>query len=1005
MSEIIIPDRLAARLAHDKTWDSCVTQFSKNIEPLLAKSPDFFPDYTIHGIDHINRVLDIADRLIDCDTLSEEPQKTDLLTPRDVAFLVCGIMLHDMGMFLRPDGVRKLVKMDGTDDAFGGKSWLDEWSNYVDRTKRLSQEKMRYHFGKVISVTEDCVDHTDTDDNKRIIGDFLRQHHARLAHEFAVGVLPGSDNTDLFENTGFDSEECNLIGLLARSHGMAIRDTEEYLKRTLGEGSSPDGIPVFYLMTVLRLADALEADEQRAPEKLEKQQKINVPISVEEWTWNQCIKSKSCTWRLAQKNRYIKAVPESSPQYVQLDKWLKGVQADLDLCWSILAEKYPYDRYRLSIHRVISNIHEPSIQETMNEKFLTKEAKITANPEIVKLMMEPLYGDDPTYGVRELLQNAVDACLEREKWEKDHGNPNYKGLVDIRIENGVFTITDNGMGMNEDVLLNYYLSAGSSYRSSDAWAAANTKDGKSQVARTGRFGVGFLAAFLLGDSIEVQTQHRIPQESKSQSLATDQQGYTFSFGQKSNLLDVRRIKRVNVHSPQANDPTGTTIRIHLRSDIAERLSANSSWCNWFVFDTPEIHYSINGHEFPHSFSLYRSPEKNTNWFSLDSETYSVFQWCPCYDPDMRRFYCNGIRVERALPNDLRNRGLNIFPPAVSIVDNNANLPLNLARDKLLDFPETETLYQELFRYYIAKLLLVRWDTSNCFYWNVKHGFKLRLDQYGSVPFLLSGYGYTLNYASFLSALGISGYNILYRNLDAAYDLCGSLTKEDIPVEFFYVHSSYILTFASDILKTGSFHHGKDVIGYSIQHSWDTLAVNKSVYAVSSKHWQKLLAQHEPFPLSSFICCHRSRKNALRPLFTVMEANHADFAIHIIPTKDRKFLCDNGNPDSLFVRTMTDMLIPYPDDPDHPDKNLWIPMDMAERRKKFPKAFEYIDRMGLEKVFTETCNMIPFAAETADLPPEDPDETADIVSTLPENTKQDLLEAINPLDATHSDSVF
>lgn len=188
-----------------------MTQFSKNIEPLLAKDPDFFPDYTIHGINHINRVLDIADHLIDYDTLSEEPQKTDLLTPRDVAFLVCGIMLHDMGMFLRPDGLRKLVKMDSSDDTFGGKPWNDEWSNYVDRTKRLSQEKMRYHFGKVIPVTEDCVDHTETDDSKRIIGEFLRQHHARLAHEFAVGVLPGSDDTDLFENGDAKTAKCHPL--------------------------------------------------------------------------------------------------------------------------------------------------------------------------------------------------------------------------------------------------------------------------------------------------------------------------------------------------------------------------------------------------------------------------------------------------------------------------------------------------------------------------------------------------------------------------------------------------------------------------------------------------------------------------------------------------------------------------------------------------------------------------------------------------------------------------
>lgn len=1000
MSKIIIPERLAVRLSHDDAWQSCVTQLRKNIEPLLAKDPDFFPDYTIHGIDHINRCLDIADHLIDFETLSAEPKASDLLTPRDVAFLICGIMLHDMGMFLRPDGVRKLVQMDHANDAFGGASWKKEWSDYVDRMKRLSQEKMRYHFGKVIPVTEDCVNHTDTDDNKRIIGEFLRQHHARLAHEFAVGILPGSDDTDLFENTGLKEKDRKLIGLLARSHGMAIRDTEAYVEKQIGKGAKPYKTPVFYLMTVLRTADALDADEQRAPKKLEKQQKIDVPISVEEWTWNQCIDPDACDWRMDQKNRYIEAAPKSSPQYVQLDKWLKGVQADLDLCWSILAEKYSHDRYRLSIHRVVSNIQEPGIRETMNETFLPREARITANPEIVKLMMEPLYGNDPSYGVRELLQNAVDACLERERWEKNNkkGDPNYKGLVDIRIENDIFTITDNGMGMNEDVLLNYYLSAGSSYRSSEEWKAIHAPEGLSQVTRTGRFGVGFLAAFLLGDSVEVQTQHRIPPKKLNpRSFATDQHGYSFAFGQKSNLLDIRRIKRVNGHSPQVDDPAGTTIRIHLRNGIAERLSTNSLWRNWFVFDTPEIHYSINGHEFPHSASLFRSPEKNTNWFSLDSETYSVFQWSPCYDPDMRRFYCNGIRVERALPKDLRNQGLNIFPPAVSIVDNDANLPLNLARDKLLDFPEKETLYQDLFRYYIAKLLMVRWDTSNCFYWNVKHGFELRVDKYGSAPFLFSGYGYTVNYASFLSALGISEYNILYRNLDAAYDLCGSLTKEDIPVEFSYVHGSNTLSFASDILKTGSFHHGKDVIGYSIQHSWDTLAVNKSIYFERPQHWKKLLTLHNPSSMSSFICCRKSGKISLQVISTAMETSHADFAMHIIPEKDRTFLRDNGNPDSLFVRTMKEMLIPYPDDPDHPDKNLWIPMDMSERRKKFPKAFEYIDRIGSDRFLTETCDMILFSAEAADLPLEAPDETEDIAGTLSENTRQALLNALNSPD--------
>ena len=365
MSKINIPERLAARLSHEdkeRTWLAPVLQFTANIESILAKDPDFFPDYTLHGVPHLNRVLELASQLISTDTLSADPHpdKKDLLTPRDVAFLVCGILLHDMGMYLRPDGLKKLIKQEKTEDAFGGKLWNQEWSDYVDRTKRLSQEKMRYHFGRVIPVTEDCVDHADTDDNKRIIGEFLRQHHARLAHEFAIGVLPGSTDTDLFANTGLMKKDRMMIGLLARSHGMAIRDTEEFLKTKFDNTVKPYNLPVFYLMAVLRIADYLDADGQRAPKQLTQQQKISVPLSAEEWTWNQCINADATYFHLEHKNYHVEAEPETSPQYVQLEKWLKSVQTDLDLCWSILAEKYPDDknRYRLSIHRVVSNIHQ-----------------------------------------------------------------------------------------------------------------------------------------------------------------------------------------------------------------------------------------------------------------------------------------------------------------------------------------------------------------------------------------------------------------------------------------------------------------------------------------------------------------------------------------------------------------------------------------------------------------------------------------------------------------------
>lgn len=940
MSEIIIPERLAIRLSHDKTWDSCVTKLKEYIEPLLAKGPDFFPDYTIHGIDHINRCLDIADHLIDFDTLSEEPKKTDLLTPRDVAFLVCGIMLHDMGMFLRPDGVRKLVQMDRTDDAFGGKPWKDEWSDYVDRTKRLSQEKMRYLFGKVIPVTEDCVNHTNTDDNKRIIGEFLRQHHARLAHELAVGVLPGSNDTDLFENTELKEKDRKLIGLLARNHGMAIRDTESYIIKHFGEGAKPYKTPVFYLMALLRTADALDADEQRAPEKLEKQQSIPVPISVEEWTWNQCIDPDACDWRKAQKNRYIEANPKSSPQYVQLDKWLKGIQADLDLCWSILAEKYPYDRYRLSIHRVVSNIHEPGIRETMNEKFLTKEAKITANPEIVKLMMEPLYGDDPTYGVRELLQNAVDACLEREQWEKTHkeGDPNYKGLVDIRIENDVFTITDNGMGMNEDVLLNYYLSAGSSYRSSDAWMAANAPEGKSQVARTGKFGVGFLASFLLGDEVEVHTQHR-----------EDKKGYQFKFDQKSTPLDIQRADRINPYAAEVSDPThaGTTITIKLKATAIRGFNSNNynyPWYNWYVFDEPKVRYFINRTELKHrKFLLHRPPAKTPGWLELTTENYESIMWSPNLYGNPPEFYCNGFRIYDGFPITPLESRLETDPPYVSVIDRNSLVDVTLSRQKLKSFPGEVSLYKAVYRWYIARLLLTPWDTEKNYRQNLTRGFFLHETTFWTLrfPFLLSHGGFSLNNVSVPDHLCIEEYVILYYagpRLQNATQIVQSFLQ-NIPYVIVPSNASPN-DFASDLLTRLGGRLLKSQMQMELMphasHCINTVWLRTDIYSSTPDLIQTLVLSESVINKDITIAYHQDRRSD-------MPINRDFFSIDTFPVVAHITL-DHGNsdthdsfiPDSLFDQTLREILTPAPD---YPDQSLWIPFDMEERKRKFPKAFE------------------------------------------------------------------
>ena len=937
MPEIIIPNRLQGRLSLDSTWQPVVTTLKEKVQKIIRESPCFFPDYTDHGIDHINEVLILANRLIPEDTYAAKETDTEfLLDPRSVGFLVCAILIHDLGMFLKTDGMEQLVYGDSGSHLVEGldeEDWRTSWSKYVVKTRRLKDNEMDHLFGHRVTVSEDCArkGFSTNGDDCRVIGEFLRQHHGRLAHEIAVHGFPGDRGIMLIAGDGITDEDRDMIGLLARSHQMNIRDTEEYIER-FGEGSKPHSIPAFYLMTVLRMADYLDASEKRAPEILERIQKIRVPASETEWSWNQCITRGPKQWNLMKHNLEINATPQKSTEYVLLDKWLRSVQAELDLCWSILADQYSGEPYRLTIHRVRSNIQQKKSRKNFDLKFLTREAKITANPAIVKLMMAPLYGNEPTYGVRELLQNAVDACLEREKWEKDHGNPNYKGLVDIRIENGVFTITDNGMGMNEDVLLNYYLSAGSSYRSSDAWMAANAPDGKSQVARTGKFGVGFLAAFLLGDEIEVHTQH-----------CADTKGYHFTFGQESATLDVERLKR--------SEP-GTTITIRLKPTAIGKWDDDPKWYNWYAFDDPVVSYTFNSKPVEYrNLRLHRSPTEDDGWLKLPSDDFEAYHWKPNLTFKKPEFYCNGIRIYHDFPDSMVSSGPKIYYPHIIILDKQGKLAVDLARKELEEIPMKEALQQEVLRWHIARLLLTPWNSEEDHRQNLILGFTLRAaETYGHLPFLLAPGGFQLNHASLLRSLSVQDYVVLYHEGPDARLSARNFLLEDKPCTIvaadvyrqrlsddYAMWKLYYDTpsaFTNDLLGNNTGLLDSISIGYSVNEYTRSVWFRPDVPDKMSKYIQSEITLDEPSTEAHLLTgCWQGRKSNMPIDPERFPAEQFPAAFHVeLDLSDYHFHTDGNH---LFTKMMQELLIPEPGWP----QDLWIPYDMAEREQKFKKAFE------------------------------------------------------------------
>ncbi|WP_305786401.1 HD domain-containing protein [Symbioplanes lichenis] len=123
---------------------------------------------------------------------------------------------------------------------------------------------------------------------------------------------------------------------------------------------------------------------------------------------------------------------------------------------------------------------------------------------------EELYDDQYAF-LRELLQNAIDTVLAR---ERIHGSFPHPHVAVTSWEDGDgFTwvrIDDNGLGMDERLLRDYFLRVGRSYyKSAEFEAQLVRRQQEKAFVPISRFGIGVLSCFLAGDRIEVSTRHLV----------------------------------------------------------------------------------------------------------------------------------------------------------------------------------------------------------------------------------------------------------------------------------------------------------------------------------------------------------------------------------------------------------------------------------------------------------------------------------------------------------------
>lgn len=139
MSElkIKIPLKFLNKLSGTE-WGVIVNNVILNAQPFLECSPKFFPEYTKHGIDHVNHVIEIAEKLISDNVITDNK----LLKAEDVGILLCSIVIHDLSMFIDDSQFSKLI--DRNEYICPIKSYETNsnlWKDYCHKAMRFSTKK------------------------------------------------------------------------------------------------------------------------------------------------------------------------------------------------------------------------------------------------------------------------------------------------------------------------------------------------------------------------------------------------------------------------------------------------------------------------------------------------------------------------------------------------------------------------------------------------------------------------------------------------------------------------------------------------------------------------------------------------------------------------------------------------------------------------------------------------------------------------------------------------
>jgi hypothetical protein len=448
------------------------------VTPLLAKIAQELPHLTMHDVSHVDALWNVADVLIGSDYS---------LNPAEVYVLGLSFLLHDSATssFAFEGGIEAVKKTT---------AWLD----FVAHNKITEAEliagspKFRWalfetlrmlHAGRADTLLTTKWD--DVNGEKRFLLEDvqLRNHYGRIA-----GQIAASHGLDAAIVQGRWAH----VGAISPHSSMGL------------DAAANWSVDCLKIAMFLRCIDAAHIDSLRAPDM---QACLVQPAgeSKNHWTFQ----NKLGTVAINKREIYWSAAPfdrENSDAWWRCYETCQMIDAELRSANRILLE---HGCDPMCAEGVMGADDIEIFQKNIPVEgwqpvdFGFKVSQV--GNVIERFGGKHLYGEQPQWALRELIQNAADAIRARRVFCAKEAH----GRLDIGLRqhdsDWWLDVTDDGIGMSRYVLTEVLLDFGRSL-----WTDASLRSQWQGLASkgftsVGKFGIGFFSVFMLGDEVRLTT--------------------------------------------------------------------------------------------------------------------------------------------------------------------------------------------------------------------------------------------------------------------------------------------------------------------------------------------------------------------------------------------------------------------------------------------------------------------------------------------------------------------